>query len=229
MYPRELRGSPRGPSLAAAPQGRWANRAASALPLRFTSLSGAREAGWGRRGRLRRAWGVQVRPPLRPCSQGWRCTRESPAGTGPTPACELSWGLCGPGTGRPARMPRGSAGRCASAWGCRPEPGCGPALEPQSSVEGAASLAPAPSLTDVREEKVPAWLLPGVDVPERSPFAWKKTRKVEVNVDLVGCMSATPRGRESRLRGERRCRPAGAGEGRGVLATGACCQVLAGR
>lgn len=126
-------------------------------------------------------------------------------------------------------MPRGSAGRCASAWGCRPEPGCGPALEPQSSVEGAASLAPAPSLTDVREEKVPAWLLPGVDVPERSQFAWKKTRKVEVNVDLVGCMSATPRGRESRLRGERRCRPAGAGEGRGVLATGACCQVLAGR
>lgn len=83
MYPWELGGPSRGLFLTAAPQGRWASNASSALPPHLLPFPFGSLWGWeGAGGRLRRAWGVRVCSPLRPCCGPSRCTRESRAGNG---------------------------------------------------------------------------------------------------------------------------------------------------
>lgn len=160
MYPRKVQGPPRGPSLTAALQGRWVRDAASALPpsplyFPFGSLQGWVGAG-----------------------------RASPPGLGspshPLPLWPFAGAGAAPGYSRPGDAadpsmltsvrpaPSGSwAARGGSPWVCEQglhyrgnvtrRPGVGPpaALESWRPAEGAARLALAPDLTDVKE-KLPA-------------------------------------------------------------------------
>lgn len=124
------------------------------LPF-FTSLSGAREAGWGRGGRLRRNGESESARPFGPVTRAGAAPGNPRPSVEPTPTCEFSPGELRPGPGRPGKIPRGSAratrrrGDVARRSGAAPLP----ALELWSPAEDAARLASARGLTDVGEEK----------------------------------------------------------------------------
>lgn len=154
MYPRELRGPPRGLSFTAAPQGRWATDAASALPpplhFPFGSLQGWVGAGRASPSGL----GSPSLSSPSALSRGWRCPRESLARDGADPSLRtfvrpaLSGSWAAPEGMRAGAPRRGDVVR-------RPGVGPPPALEPWSPAEVAARLALVPGLTDVREGKGP--------------------------------------------------------------------------
>lgn len=200
MYPWKVRGPPRRPSLTAAPQGRWARDAASALPppppLPFREPAGLGGGGEGVSAGLGESE-PPVAPsalsrvlPLHPGIPRRRCGRPQPANF--RPACAI-WVL-----GSPGRIPLGSASRCFTARGCRPAPRCGPAARP-GVLETAARLGLARGLTDVKE-KASRSRLPDVDSQESSCLLRGISGRIEINADLVGLESVTPRGRGNRLR-----------------------------
>lgn len=122
MYPRELRGPLRGPSLTAAPQGRWASSAASALPPPLLHFPFESLRGWVGAGRaspsgsgspsLPSPSALSRRLALHPGIPGPKWGRPQPANF--RPACAVRV------LGSPERIPRGSASRCPAARGCPP-------------------------------------------------------------------------------------------------------------
>lgn len=135
MYSREQQGSPKGPFLAAVPQGHWGNDAVSALPPLLHFPFGS-PRGWVGAGRASPSeWGVRVCPPLRPCNSGWCCTRESPSQRGADPNLRIfAW-----------RAPtRSWASREDPPWVCKGYPtawGCCPALR-CGAASGSGALEP---------------------------------------------------------------------------------------
>lgn len=172
------------------------------LLLPSTFLSGACRGGWGRGGRLRRAWGVRATLyPFGPFTGAGAAPGYSRLGDAADPSMRTSV--------RPA--PSGSwAARGRSPWVCEQvlhdrgnvtrRPGVGPpaALESWRPTEGAARLALAPDLTDVTE-KASRSRLSGVDSLESSRLLGGISGRIEMNADLVGLESVTPRSRGSRL------------------------------
>ena len=172
------------------------------LLLPSTFLSGACRGGWGRGGRPRRAEGA--RATLYPFGR-FTGAGAAPGYSQPGDAADPSMRT----SVRPA--PSGScAARGRSPWVCEQvlhdrgnvtrRPGAGPpaALESWRAAKGAARLALAPALTDVTE-KASRPGLSGVDSPESSRLLRGISGRIEINADLVGFESVTPRGLGSRL------------------------------
>lgn len=154
MYPREMRGPPRGLSFTAAPQGRWASDAASALPPPLLHFPFGSLQDWVGAGRASPSGlGSPSLSSPSACLGAGAAPGNPWLAMGPTPACELSSGPRLLGLGQPPRVCEQVLHGAGMSSGVQVGPP--PALEPWSPAEVAARLALVPGLTDVREGKGP--------------------------------------------------------------------------
>ena len=151
----------------------------------------------------------------------WGCTWVFPArGCGRPqhanfgPACAV-WVL-----GSPGRIPLGLRAGAPLQGECHPAPRCGPAGRPGVlETRGGPSEAGFSTGFDRCQRKASRSRLSGVESLESSRLLGGISGRIEINADLVGLESVTPRGRETRLQSRGQTR----GKGKFFLSTHILC------